>query len=293
MLGFFRPMRRALRRVRYNPHTDAIVRRAISMATSDRPVLVEFPPTAPGVAVVALNRPDHLNALNLPMLTALADAFRTLRTDTAVRAIVLTGNGKAFCAGIDLTAAAAIFQGKADVINTDGDPVVQMGKTPCPIIGAINGHAITGGFELALNCDFLVGSPAASFADTHARFGIHPSWGLSQLLPRFVGLGRAKLISLTAQTVDAPTALSWGLLTRVVPAKELLPAATALASAVASNVPELVRLYKPLIDRSQQLGLAEGREAERRQATEYYRSMTPEMFEKMQAFLAGRSRKKV
>eukprot|EP00667_Euglena_gracilis_P016304 EG_transcript_17043 len=266
--------------------------RSNSSTASAPPVLVDRPAGQPGIAVVSLNRPKQLNALNLPTLTALADAFRALRTDGQTKAIVLTGKGKAFCAGIDLTTAADIFQGKTEVINSDGDPVVQMNKTRVPIIGAINGFAITGGFEIALNCDFLIGSPEAKFMDTHAKFGIHPSWGLSQLLPRLIGVGRAKEVSLTANPIDATTALQWGLLNRVVPEPELLPTAVALATAISDNVPELVDLYKPLIDRSQQWGLEEGREMERQLAAAYYKGMTPEAFQKMQAFIASRSKGK-
>ncbi|HYC56632.1 MAG TPA: enoyl-CoA hydratase-related protein [Candidatus Binatia bacterium] len=114
----------------------------------------------------------------------------------------------------------------------------------CPVIGAINGFAITGGFELALACDVLIASTQARFADTHARVGLVPGWGLSQRLSRAVGIYRAKEISLTGNYVSAEQAEHWGLVNRVVASQDLLPACRALAEDMLSCVPATLRAYK-------------------------------------------------
>ena len=117
-----------------------------------------------------------------------------------------------------------------------------------PIIGAINGAAVTGGFELALACDVLLAVPPARFADTHARVGIAPGWGLSQKLSRAIGTYRAREVSLTGNWVSAEQAAAWGFVNRVVPAEELLPAARALARDMLGSVPEMLVRYKAIID---------------------------------------------
>ena len=109
-----------------------------------------------------------------------------------------------------------------------------------PIIAAVNGHAITGGFELALACDLILASERAKFADTHARVGILPGWGLSQKLPRLIGMARAKEVSFSGNTIGPELAYEWGLVNRVVKPDELLPAAQSLASDMASCVPQLL-----------------------------------------------------
>jgi enoyl-CoA hydratase len=126
-----------------------------------------------------------------------------------------------------------------------------------PIIGAINGPAITGGFELALACDLLVASTAAKFADTHARVGILPGWGLSQKLPRLIGVLRAKEISFTGNFVDAATAERFGLVNRVVEPDALMPCCRALAADMASCVPQVLRGYKRLIDEGARMTLGD------------------------------------
>ena len=132
-----------------------------------------------------------------------------------------------------------------------------------PIIGAINGVAITGGFEIALACDVLIGSTNARFADTHARVGIMPGWGLSQKLSRLVGIYRAKELSLTGNFLDAETAERWGLLNRVVAPEALLPTCRALAADMLSCQPHMVRAYKGVIDRGFAETFGRGREIER------------------------------
>jgi enoyl-CoA hydratase len=123
-----------------------------------------------------------------------------------------------------------------------------MERCPLPIIGGINGFAITGGFELALGCDVLIASTQGRFADTHARVGIMPGWGLSQKLSRAIGIYRAKELSLTGNYLTAEQAAAWGLVNRVVAPAELLPACHALAQDMRSCAPDVVRAYKRVID---------------------------------------------
>jgi len=199
------------------------------------------------VALVTLNRPGAMNALSRELRTAIADAFEKLEADPSVRVVILTGAGKAFCAGLDLK---ELGQGRDSVQGTveTKDPVTSISRFSGPIIGAINGVAITGGFELALACDVLICSSEARFADTHGRVGILPGWGLSQRLSRTIGIYRAKELSLTGNFLTAQQAADWGLANRVVAPDELLPAAKKLAADMLSLVPEALSGYKKLID---------------------------------------------
>ena len=186
------------------------------------------------VAVVTLNRPERRNAISGSLLVALREALADLdRPDVA--AIVLTGADPAFCAGLDLTE-----------LGEPGGPLsagigAVFPKVTTPLIGAINGPAVTGGLELALACDFLVASDRARFADTHARVGVMPGWGLTVALPEAVGLRRAREMSATGNFISAATALAWGLVNHVVPHEELLGFAVRLAADIASADPGAVR----------------------------------------------------
>ncbi|RWW63313.1 hypothetical protein BHE74_00029509 [Ensete ventricosum] len=128
-------------------------------------IVVECDPT--GVAVITINRPSSLNSLTRPMMVLLAASIRRLDADPAVAALVITGRGRAFCSGVDLTAAEEVFKG--DVKDVDANPVAQMERCRKPIIGAVNGFAVTAGFEIALACDILVAGKDAKFIDTHTR----------------------------------------------------------------------------------------------------------------------------
>lgn len=221
------------------------------------------------VATVTLNRPEAMNALSRALRTELAAAMRGLAADESIRAIVLTGAGeRAFTAGLDLKELGADTSnlGAANAEAADENPVRAIELCPQPVIGAINGVAITGGFEVALACDLLIASTHARFADTHARVGIMPGWGLSQKLSRIVGLGRAKELSLTGNFLGAEAARDWGLVNRVVAPADLLPTAHALARDIASADPAMVRGYKRLIDDGYALSFAEGLALERQRS---------------------------
>ena len=196
---------------------------------SDDVVLVDV---ADRVAVVTLNRPDARNALNSAVRRRLPAVITELDARDDVDVTILTGADPAFCAGIDLKEVGA------------GNPPDDDGRLPYrgplpphtkPLIGAINGVAITGGLELVLACDFLVASERARFADTHSRVGVQPGWGLTVMLCQSVGVRRAREMSATGNFVDAHTALTWGLVNHVVPHEELLPFTRALALDIVSN----------------------------------------------------------
>lgn len=218
------------------------------------------------VAIVTLNRPQAMNALSATLRWELARVFRELEANEDVRAIVLTGAGtRAFTAGLDLKELGQQGLSAANAETADNNPVKAIEQTGKPVIGAINGVAITGGFEVALACDVLIGSENARFADTHARVGIMPGWGLSQKLSRLIGPYRARELSLSGNFLDAATAEHWGLLNRVVPADELVVAATKLAHDMATIAPGFARGYKRLINDGYELpfGAAMQLEAER------------------------------
>ena len=184
------------------------------------------------VAVVTLNRPDQRNALNAALQRRIPEVVRALDADDSVDVIILTGADPAFCAGVDLKELGA--GGSSDLVvprDTRG-PLPPHTK---PVIGAVNGVAITGGFELALACDFLVASERAHFADTHARVGVMPGWGLTVLLPEAIGLRRAREMSTTGNFIDAELAAAWGLVNHVVAHDELLPFCRRLALDIVSN----------------------------------------------------------
>jgi enoyl-CoA hydratase len=200
------------------------------------------------VATVTLNRPDAMNALSRAVRRDLAAAMRRLEADAGVRVVILTGAGeRAFTAGLDLKELGQDGLGAANAETADENPVLAIEQLSKPCIGAINGVAITGGFEVALACDVLIASERARFADTHARVGIMPGWGLSQKLSRLIGPYRARELSLTGNFLDAATAERWGLVNRVVPPHELLPVAQRLAADMATIDPAFSAAYKKLI----------------------------------------------
>lgn len=201
-----------------------------------------------GYAVVTMNRPEAMNALSTALRSGLASTFDALEADPDIRAVILTGAGdRAFTAGLDLKELGSGASSLSDAVGK-GDPVSALRRFSGPIIGAINGVAITGGFELALACDVLIASETARFADTHARIGVMPGWGLSQRLSRAIGIFRAKELSLTGNFIDAATAERWGLVNRVVAPAELMPAARQLAEDMLSADPQMLKAYKALID---------------------------------------------
>ena len=249
--------------------------------------------TANGVATVTLNRPSAMNALSKALRARLYQVMTAIDADDAVRAVVLTGAGdRAFTAGLDLKELGSQpgALGSANATGAEENPVKAIELCRKPVIGAINGVAITGGFEVALACDILIASDRARFADTHARVGVMPGWGLSQKLSRLIGISRAKELSLSGNFIDADTAERWGLVNRVVPAAELLPAAQKLATDIASADADFIAAYKKLIDDgfARPFGEAMALEHERSSAANH--AVTPEAVEARRAAVQARGR---
>ena len=223
------------------------------------------------VAIVTMNRPEAMNAMSQEMRTLLALAFRELGADDSVRAIVLTGAGEsAFTAGLDLkevgSGASLAFD---DTHNAaENDPVAALASCGKPVIAAINGVAVTGGFELALACDMMIASTTARFADTHVKVQVMPGWGLSQRLPRLIGIARAKQMSLTGAFIEAATALAWGLVNEVVAPADLMLRALEIAQAIAAHDPAMLARVRAVIDDGMSLPFDEALalEAERARA---------------------------
>ncbi len=211
-----------------------------------------------GIATLTLNRPEQMNALSLELRRALAEELAALRTDEEIGVVILTGAGRAFCAGLDLKEMGGERPAEGPGDRDDApDPPQMMRMLRQPVIGAINGLAVTGGFEIALSCDILIATPQTRFADTHARVGLLAGWGLSQRLSRVVGPNRAKELSLTGNYLSAQRALEWGLVNRIVPRADLLPTCEALARDMLSCVPETLFEYKRQIDRGFDLALGD------------------------------------
>jgi enoyl-CoA hydratase len=245
-----------------------------------------------GILTLTLNRPQAMNALSRALRGAIVDAFTSAARDPAIGAVILTGAGRAFCAGLDLKELGGETAADANVTQavSDGDVVDALHRCDRPVIGAVNGVAVTGGFELALACDFLIASSEARFADTHARVGIIPRWGLSQKLSRLIGIGRAKELSFTGNYLSAEDAARWGLVNRVVPAAELLPACRALARDMLSCDPAVLRAYKRVIDEGYGTTLREGFRLETAASRGHAASVTPEQIAKRRRAVQDRGR---
>jgi enoyl-CoA hydratase len=191
------------------------------------------------IATVTLNRPAARNALSSEVLRLLPQVMRQADERDDVDVIILTGADPAFCAGLDLK---ELGSGAGSMGRAGGDGVAAAddarGPFPTlskPLIGAINGVAVTGGFELALNCDFLIASVEAKFGDTHSRVGVMPGWGLTVLLPQAVGVRRAREMSFTGNFMSADEALQWGLVNHVVPHDELITFTRKIATDIIGN----------------------------------------------------------
>jgi enoyl-CoA hydratase len=218
-------------------------------------VLVE---TADRVRTVTLNRPEVRNALDSALQRESAGALADAEADDTVDVVIITGTDPAFCAGLDLR---ELGSTAANLVGSRDQPIVSpftvLWTMTKPVIGAINGAAVTGGFELALACDFLVASERAKFGDTHARVGVTPGGGMSVFLPQSVGLRKAKEMSLTGNFVDAAEAHRLGLVNHVVAHDDLLPTARRLAADIAGNDQRSVRNLKSLYDRGSRLSVAD------------------------------------
>ncbi len=218
------------------------------------------------VRTLTLNRPESRNALSAALRTAFFAALHDAETDDDVDVVIITGADPVFCAGLDLKEL-----GDSTELPDISPQWPSMTK---PVIGAINGAAVTGGLEFALYCDILIASELARFADTHARVGLLPTWGLSVRLPQKVGVGMARRMSLTGDYLSAADALRVGLVTEVVPHSQLLEVARRVAASIVGNNQNAVRALLGSYHRIDDAATREGLAIEAESATQWLRDAT-------------------
>jgi enoyl-CoA hydratase/carnithine racemase len=210
-----------------------------------------------GVATLTLQRPEVLNALSPALFQELRAHLRDLAAATdAVAVVILRGAGRSFSAGNDLKAISA--GERAPTPRYQPEVLDEIESLPQPVIAAVHGHCYTGALELALACDFIIAAESARFADTHGKWGMSPTWGMSQRLPRRIGIGRAREMMYTGRVVTAEEATAIGLAVRCVPDGEFDAAVTETAAAIAANSWFTSRTGKLLTNQSQELPLREG-----------------------------------
>ena len=218
----------------------------------------------------------------------LVEALHAAENDPEVRAVVLTGADPAFCAGVDLREAGASGLPRDGVIDPKASPWWVLHNMTTPVIGAVNGPAITGGLELALQCTFRLASERAVFGDTHARVGVHPGGGLTGLLPQAVGLRKAREMSLTGNFIDAAEAHRLGLVNHVVQHEDLLPNSLRLAGDIAGGDPPTVAALNQTYRDVAALPLGQGLALERERFTTW--EYNPADIEARRAAIADRGR---
>jgi len=239
----------------------------------------------PHIALVQLNRPKELNALNLELMAELRDALKSLDEDNSVRVIIITGNEKAFAAGADIKQMAnksAIDMFKADQFSTWD----QIRKTRKPIIAAVSGFALGGGCELAMTCDMIIASETAMFGQPEIKIGVIPGAGGTQRLTKAVGKARAMEMVLTGNFISAEEAKNYGLINKVVPIELYLDEAGKIAKQIAEMSPIATQLAKEAVNRSFETHLDEGLHFERKNF--YLAFASDDQQEGMQAFIEKR-----
>lgn len=205
---------------------------------------------ADGVATITLDRPDALNAITPTMLDELNTAADQLAADAGVRVVVVTGRGRAFSAGVDLKALGSreLVDGKVgDILDVPARRLTHtLSSMPKPVIAAVNGFCFTGALEIALACDLMIAANEAKIGDTHAKWGLRPTWGMTQRLPEAVGIARAREMSYTARNVSGTEAVHIGLAVRSAPVAEFAAAVQQLVSEILPNSSESFVAYKDL-----------------------------------------------
>ena len=250
---------------------------------------------ADGIVRVTLDRPDRLNALSWPMVDEFLDVMDALGRDASIRVVIVTGAGRGFCAGLDLKQRDDALGGDDDVLTAYrrqekiGRLATALRRNPHPIVAAVNGPAAGGGFAIALAADVRLAAPEASFHASFVRIGLSSGdAGVSYLLPRLIGLGRASELMLTGGTVAAEEAERIGLVNAVVPADQLADAALELAHRIAANSPFGVWMTKQVLEHNVDApGLQAAVELENR--TQILATRTNDMHEALAAFREKRA----
>ena len=219
-----------------------------------------------GIGRIMLNRPEVMNAITPTMLKELRDAVLEAGKDSKVKVIVLTGKGRAFCAGIDLKflGSRKLERGRVgDIFDAPAHNLINaIRSVPKVVIALVNGFCITGGVELMLTCDLVIASEEAKFADTHAKWGLRPTWGMTARLPRRVGFLKAKELSFTAETISGKEAERIGLVNQAVPADRLEEALQTIARKIMDNSQQSIEAYKILYNSNETMTLEESLELE-------------------------------
>jgi enoyl-CoA hydratase len=215
--------------------------------------------TADGVARITMNRPDAMNAITPAMLKELKAAVQAAAQAEEVSVIVLTGAGRAFCAGVDLKALGEVTLagGKVgDILDIPARELIDaIRSVPKPVIALVNGFCFTGALEIMLACDLVIASESAKIGDTHAKWGLRPTWGMSTRLPRRVGFLKAKELSFTADAITAEEAERIGLVNMAVPADKLEDALAAVVKKITANSPQSLAAYKHLYNTNEAMTL--------------------------------------
>jgi len=211
-----------------------------------------------GILTITLNRPEKLNALSTEVLSALHELFTAAKTNSKVKALMITGNGKAFCAGADINRLAECDAQKGYEFACNGQEVFRlletMGK---PSLAAINGFAFGGGCELAISTTLRIASTKASFGQPEVKLGVIPGYGGTQRLARLVGKGRALDLCLTGRFIDAQTALNWGLVTDLVEPEQLLEQGSKILHGILGMAPLAIASVMEVIDHGYDLSLTD------------------------------------
>jgi enoyl-CoA hydratase len=240
------------------------------------------------VAILWVNRPDKLNALNDAVITELGQAIAAIRVDDAIAGVLITGKGRAFVAGADISELAEQTPLVAKARARAGQDVFRRIETcPKPVIAVVNGFALGGGCELAMACHVRIASESAKFGQPESKLGMLPGFGGSQRLSRLVGKGRAMQLLLTGEMIDAAEAYRIGLVNKVVPAGELMGAAHEMMKTILGNAPLALALCIEAVDRGLEMSLDEGLILE---ANHFgLLAATDDMHEGTKAFLEKRS----
>jgi len=208
------------------------------------------------IATLTVNRPDKLNALNSALIGELGSAIDDLQRREDVAGIILTGAGRAFVAGADISELAAVSALEGKRLARRGQEIFRRFEiSPKPTIAAVNGFALGGGCELAMSCQMRIASDGAKFGQPEVKLGLIPGYGGTQRLPRLVGRGRALQLLLTGEMIDAQEAYRIGLVNRVVTADQLMPSATALIQQMLTNAPLAVAACIDMVDRGLEMPL--------------------------------------
>lgn len=241
--------------------------------------------TGRGFAIVQFNRPEVLNALNIQLMEELVNALEALDKDDEVKAIVITGNEKAFAAGADIKEMADASAVEM-LIRDQFARWDRIRKIKKPLIAAVSGFALGGGCELSMTCDMVIASETARFGQPEINIGVMPGAGGTQRLTRAVGKAKAMEMVLTGNTISADEALKWGLINKVVPAEYFLEEAKSLAREIASKPPVAVRLAKESIMKAFDTTIEAGLEYERKNF--YLLFASEDQKEGMKAFVEKR-----